>query len=62
MADTPAEVGLAGDRQRLSSPDFRDVLAESVVVAIQRFYLAPEADAETGVLRFSELRARLAAE
>jgi len=27
------------------------------VVAIQRFYLAPEVDPHTGVLRYSELRA-----
>ena len=47
----------AGDAARLSDPDFRDVVAEAVVVAVQRVYLAPDADAETGVLRLSELRA-----
>jgi N-acetylmuramoyl-L-alanine amidase len=51
----------AGDRERLLDPGFRDVLAEAVVVAIQRFYLSPEADPHTGVLRLSELRAGLAA-
>lgn len=50
-----------GDRERLLDPGFRDVLAEAVVIAIQRFYLSPEADAHTGVLRLSELRAGLAA-
>ena len=45
------------DARRLADPDFRDVLAEAVVVAVQRFYLSPEADAHTGVLRVSELRA-----
>lgn len=50
----------AGDRQRLADPGFRDVLAEAVVVAIQRFYLSAEADPDTGVLRLSELRAGLA--
>jgi N-acetylmuramoyl-L-alanine amidase len=46
-----------GDARRLADPGFRDVLAEAVVVAVQRFYLSPEADAHTGVLRVSELRA-----
>ncbi|MGO4254883.1 N-acetylmuramoyl-L-alanine amidase [Marmoricola sp. RAF53] len=48
-----------GDARRLADPGFRDVLAESVVVAVQRFYLSPDADATTGVLRLSELRAAL---
>jgi N-acetylmuramoyl-L-alanine amidase len=46
----------AGDNGRLRDPDFRDVLAEAIVVAVQRFYLSPEVDAHTGVLRVSELR------
>lgn len=50
----------AGDAARLADPHFRDVLAEAVVVAVQRFYLSPEADAHTGFLRLSELRAGLA--
>lgn len=48
-----------GDALRLADPGFRDVLAEAVVVAVQRFYLSPEADAHTGVLRLSELRSAL---
>ena len=32
------------------------VVAEAVVVAIQRVYLSPETDTKTGLLRFSELR------
>lgn len=52
----------ASDARRLADPGFRDVLAEAVVVAVQRFYLSPEADAHTGVLRLSELRAALRAE
>jgi N-acetylmuramoyl-L-alanine amidase len=51
----------AGDAARLSDPGFRDVLAEAVVVAVQRFYLSPESDAHTGVRRLSELRSALAA-
>ena len=46
----------AGDAARLADPSFRDVIAEAVVVAVQRVYLDPDSDAETGVLRFSELR------
>lgn len=45
------------DAARLGRPEFRDTIAEAVVVAIQRFYLAPEVDPNTGVLRYSELRA-----
>jgi N-acetylmuramoyl-L-alanine amidase len=48
-----------GDAARLSDPAFRDVLAEAVVVAVQRVYLSPEADPHTGVLRLSELREQL---
>jgi len=48
-----------GDARRLADPGFRDVLAEAVVVAVQRFYLSPEADAHTGFLRFSELRSAI---
>ncbi|WP_232525008.1 N-acetylmuramoyl-L-alanine amidase [Nocardioides mangrovicus] len=44
------------DATRLSRPAFRDTLAEAIVVAIQRFYLAPEVDPNTGVLQFAELR------
>ena len=45
-----------GDAARLADPSFRDVIAEAVVVAVQRVYLDPDSDAKTGVLRFSELR------
>jgi len=45
------------DAAVLADPDFRDVFAEAVVVAVQRVYLDPEQDAKTGVLRLSELRA-----
>jgi len=50
-----------GDARRLADPGFRDVLAEAVVVAVQRFYLSPEADAHTGFLRLSELRSAIRA-
>jgi N-acetylmuramoyl-L-alanine amidase len=45
-----------GDAERLGSADFRDVIAESIVIAIQRLYLASEDDAKTGMLRLSDLR------
>jgi len=40
-----------GDGARLADPAFRDVVAEAVVVAVQRLYLPPDQDAETGFLR-----------
>lgn len=45
-----------GDASRLRRPDFRDVLAEAIVIAIQRLYLASEDDAKTGTLKISDLR------
>ena len=45
-----------GDLDRLSRPEFRDVVAEALVIAIQRLYLAVEDDAKTGTLRISDLR------
>lgn len=44
------------DRAKLERPDFRDTIAESFVIAIQRLYLAAEDDAKTGTLRISDLR------
>lgn len=44
------------DAKRLTSAAFRDQLAEAVIVAIQRLYLAAEDDAKTGTLRISDLR------
>ena len=49
-------VSNAGDASRLDAPSFRDLLAEAIVVAVQRYYLSPEIDARTGVLRFDEIR------
>lgn len=48
-----------GDAERLADPSFRDVIAEAVVVAVQRVYLDADSDAKTGVLRLSELRSYL---
>ena len=44
-----------GDIERLSNPDFRDAIAEALVIAIQRLYLAAQDDAKTGTLRISDL-------
>jgi N-acetylmuramoyl-L-alanine amidase len=48
-----------GDAARLADPAFRDVVAEAVVVAVQRMYLSPETDTRTGLLRLDELRAAI---
>ena len=53
-------VSNSGDRERLGDPGFRDVVAEAIVVAVQRFYLGPDHDAHTGTMTVSELRAGLA--
>jgi N-acetylmuramoyl-L-alanine amidase len=45
-----------GDIDRLSRPEFRDTVAEALVIAIQRLYLAAEDDAKTGTLKISDLR------
>ena len=45
-----------GDAARLADPAFRDVLAEAIVAAVQRLYLPPDQDAETGFLRIPALR------
>ena len=39
------------DRERLLDPRFRDVVAEGILVAVQRLYLPRDADPHTGVLR-----------
>jgi N-acetylmuramoyl-L-alanine amidase len=46
----------AGDAERLARAEFRDTLAESFIIAIQRLYLSAEDDAKTGTLRISDLR------
>jgi N-acetylmuramoyl-L-alanine amidase len=46
----------SGDAQKLGRADFRDVIAEALVISIQRLYLASEDDAKTGTLRLSDLK------
>ena len=43
------------DARLLADGDVRDTIADALVVAVQRVYLPPEADAPTGMLRLSEL-------
>jgi N-acetylmuramoyl-L-alanine amidase len=44
------------DATKLARAAFRDTLAEALVVAIQRLYLAVEEDAATGTLSIADLR------
>lgn len=44
------------DANRYKRAEFRDLIAESLVIAIQRLYLASEDDAKTGTLRISDLK------
>jgi N-acetylmuramoyl-L-alanine amidase len=44
------------DARRLGDPAFRDVLAEALVVAVQRLYLGDE-DAATGTLNIGDVLA-----
>ena len=45
-----------GDVKRLSDPEFRETIVESLMIAIQRLYLSAEDDAKTGTLKISDLR------
>lgn len=58
MAAVRVELGYLsneGDAARLADPDFRDVVAEAIVVAVQRVYLPSHEDAQTGALRLRDL-------
>jgi N-acetylmuramoyl-L-alanine amidase len=44
-----------GDAARLADADFRDVVAEAVVVAVQRLYLPLDEDSPTGTIRLPDL-------
>ena len=45
-----------GDAQRLAKADFREILAEAVLFAVQRLYLG-EDDAQTGTLNLRDVQA-----
>jgi N-acetylmuramoyl-L-alanine amidase len=58
MAAVRVELGYLtneGDAARLANPAFRDVVAEAIVVAVQRVYLPSHEDAQTGALRLRDL-------
>ncbi|WP_166346164.1 N-acetylmuramoyl-L-alanine amidase [Phytoactinopolyspora limicola] len=58
MATVRVELGYITnerDAARLADPDFRDVVAEAIVVAVQRVYLPTGEDAPTGVLNLRDL-------
>jgi N-acetylmuramoyl-L-alanine amidase len=43
------------DAARLRDPAFRDLVAEAIVVALQRLYLPAESDPETGTMRLDDI-------
>ncbi|NUS73806.1 MAG: N-acetylmuramoyl-L-alanine amidase [Corynebacteriales bacterium] len=44
------------DRERLTNSDFRDTVAEAILIAVQRIFLPQDADVHTGTLDLSALR------
>lgn len=48
-----------GDAARLADPEFRDVVAEAVVVAVQRVYLSDSDESPTGALRVADVLANV---
>src|SRR5699024_7054211 len=58
MAAVRIELGYItspSDAIRMADPEFRDVVAEAIVVAVQRVYLPRNEDAQTGVLNLQDL-------
>jgi N-acetylmuramoyl-L-alanine amidase len=58
MAAVRVELGYItnpDDAARLADPQFRDTVAEAIVVAVQRVYLPSHEDAQTGVLQLRDL-------
>lgn len=47
-----------GDRRKLLSPAFRDVVAEGILVGVKRLYLLGQDDQPTGTFTFSDVLAR----
>lgn len=47
-----------GDKRKLLDPDFRDVVAEGVLVGVKRLYLLGQDDQPTGTFTFSDVLAR----
>jgi N-acetylmuramoyl-L-alanine amidase len=58
MPAVRVDIGYAtnpGDAVRLASPEFRDVVAEAVIAALQRLWLPPDLDVPTGQFRIPVL-------
>jgi len=45
------------DAARLGDPAFRDLVAEAIVIALQRLYLPAESDPQTGTMRVTDIPA-----
>lgn len=45
----------SGDAARLADPGFRDIVAEGILIGVQRLYLPEHLDPPTGVLRLPDL-------
>lgn len=61
MTAVRVEVGYLthiGDRRKLLDPDFRDIVAEGVLVGVKRLYLLGQDDQPTGTFTFSDVLAR----
>jgi N-acetylmuramoyl-L-alanine amidase len=61
MPTVRVEVGYLthlGDRRKLLDPNFRDVVAEGILVAVKRLYLLGQDDQPTGTFTFSDVLAR----
>lgn len=46
-----------GDRRKLLSPEFRDIVAEGILIAVKRLYLLGKDDQPTGTFTFSDVLA-----
>lgn len=61
MPTVRVEVGYLthlGDRRKLLDPNFRDIVAEGILVAVKRLYLLGQDDQPTGTFTFSDVLAR----
>jgi N-acetylmuramoyl-L-alanine amidase len=61
MPTVRIEVGYlshVGDRARLMSSEFRDIVAEGILVAVKRLYLLGQDDQPTGTFTFGDVLAR----
>ncbi len=60
MPTVRVEVGYLtniGDRRKLLNAEFRDIVAEGILVAVKRLYLLGQDDHPTGTFTFSDVLA-----